>query len=210
MPHPVLYRGNLNDLVKKWDKQREKDWAEDQSKITFIADGQCARLPQALTSVGHTTRWQPGDRVVDVARTLKPGTVIANFKLVDGKWKYPNEHGYHAAIFVRGEGFSVETGKPSQIICLTSGWVPRRTDRMPPATAPFGRERTLDIRRATMRTTFLSCWCHETPVLCRTAPCLQRRCPGGQRRMSEVLSARGVGSGSCSCRSQRKRPRAGR
>lgn len=128
MPHPVVYRGNLNDLVKKWENQREKDWAEDQKKITFIADGQCARLPQALTSVGHTSRWQRGDRVVDVAKTLKPGTVIANFKLVDGKWKYPNEHGYHAAIFVRGEGFSVETAKPSQIIMFDQ-WVGATTHR---------------------------------------------------------------------------------
>lgn len=122
MPHPVVYPGNFNDLIKKWEKQRARDWAEDHDKITFVADGQCARLPQTLTSVGHTSRWQRGERVIDVAKTLKPGTVIANFKLVDGKWKYPNEHGYHAAIFVRGEGFSVVTGKASQIIMFDQ-WV---------------------------------------------------------------------------------------
>jgi hypothetical protein len=60
--------------------------------------------------------------VVDVARTLKPGTVIANFKLVDGKLKYPNTHGYHAAIFVKAEGFSVVTGKPSQIVVFDQ-WI---------------------------------------------------------------------------------------
>lgn len=89
--------------------------------------GQCARLPQALTSVGHTSRWQLGERVVDVARTLKPGTVIANFVLKDGKMSYPNAHGYHAALFVRGEGYSVVTGKASQIIMFdqwSSGSLP--------------------------------------------------------------------------------------
>jgi hypothetical protein len=122
MGHSVVYPGNLNDLIKKWEEQRAKDWNEDHDKLTFIANGQCARLPQALTSVGHTSRWQPGERVIDVARTLKPGTVIANFKLVDGRLKYPNAHGYHAAIFVRGEGFSVVTGKPSQIIMFDQ-WI---------------------------------------------------------------------------------------
>jgi hypothetical protein len=29
-----------------------------------------------------------------VAKTLRPGTVIANFKMVDGELKYPNEHHY--------------------------------------------------------------------------------------------------------------------
>ena len=122
MPHSVVYPGNLNDLIKKWEEQRAKDWNEDHDKLTFIANGQCARLPQVLTSVGHTSRWQPGERVIDVARTLKPGTVIANFKLVDGKLKYPNAHRYHAAIFVRGEGFSIVTGKPSQIIMFDQ-WI---------------------------------------------------------------------------------------
>lgn len=114
MPHSVVYPGDFNALLKKWAEQQAKD--EKAHWQTFIANGQCARLPQVLTNVGHTSRWQLGERVVDVARTLKPGTVIANFKLVDGKWKYPNEHRYHAALFVRGEGYSVVTGKPSQII----------------------------------------------------------------------------------------------
>lgn len=124
MAHSVIYRGDLNDLIKKWDEQRLKDWngGHGNGHLTLIANGQCARLPQALTSVGHTSRWQAGDRVVDVARTLKPGTVIANFKLIDGKMKYPNAHGYHAAIFVKAEGFSVVTGKPSQIIVFDQ-WI---------------------------------------------------------------------------------------
>jgi hypothetical protein len=122
MPHPIVYTGNLDELLKKWAEQRLKDWAENPDAITFIANGQCARLPQALTNAGHTSRWRAGERVVDVAKTLKPGTVIANFKLIDGKLKFPNEHGYHAAIFVRGEGFSVVTGKASQIIMFDQ-WV---------------------------------------------------------------------------------------
>jgi hypothetical protein len=121
MPHPVVYPGDLDELIKKWEAQRSKDWYE-HNPLTFIANGQCARLPQELTSVGNTKRWRPGARVVDVAKTLRPGTVIANFKLVDGELKYPNEHHYHAAIFVRGEGYSVATGKPSQIIVFDQ-WV---------------------------------------------------------------------------------------
>jgi hypothetical protein len=86
--------------------------------------------------VGHTSRWQRGERVIDVAKTLAPGTVIANFKLVDGRLKYPNEHGYHAAIFVRGEGFSVVTGKPSQIIMFDQ-WVGSTPNRShAPGTRP--------------------------------------------------------------------------
>lgn len=115
MPHSVVYPGNFDELMKKWAAQRAKDWAEDHDKFTVIANGQCARLPQALTSVGHTSRWRPGERVIDVARTLKPGTVIANFWFEYDKMWFPNAHGYHAALFIRGDGYSVVTGKPSQI-----------------------------------------------------------------------------------------------
>jgi len=60
--HPVVYPGDFNALLKKWDEQRAVD--EKEGKRTFIANGQCARLPQELTSVGHTSRWHPGDRVI--------------------------------------------------------------------------------------------------------------------------------------------------
>lgn len=87
MPRPVIYRGNLEELIK--DKTG-----------TFIGrDQQCVALPQFLTSVGHTSRWQPGERVVDL-KTLQPGTVIANFMFEHGKARFPNMHRYHAAIFV--------------------------------------------------------------------------------------------------------------
>jgi len=113
MPHPVVYSGDFSAQLKKWAEQQAKD--EKAHVQTFIADGQCARLPQELTSVGHTSRWRPGERVVDVARTLKPGTVIANFVSKDGKMVYPNAHGYHAALFMGGDGYSVATGKPGRI-----------------------------------------------------------------------------------------------
>jgi hypothetical protein len=146
MPHPVVYPGNLDELIKKWEAQRAKDWKE-RKPLTYIANGQCARLPQALTSAGHTSRWRPGERVVDVAKILKPGTVIANFKMVDGALKYPNEHHYHAAIFVRAEGYSVVTGKPSQIIVFDQ-WVGATPDLShAPGTRPI-RAWTEELMRA--------------------------------------------------------------
>lgn len=113
MAHPVVYTGNFNALIKKWGEQKTLD--VDEGRTTFIADGQCARLPQALTSVGHTSRWQPGNRVIDVAKTLQPGTVIANFLFEYDKAYFPNSHGWHAALFVRGEGFNMTTGRPGRL-----------------------------------------------------------------------------------------------
>jgi hypothetical protein len=139
MPHPVVYPANFNDLLKKWEEKNIEDWNEDHDRLTFIANGQCARLPQELTSVGHTSRWQPGARVVDIARTLKPGTVIANFMFEYEKAWFPNSHTYHACLFVRGEGYSVVTGKPSQIIVFDQWIGPRRTrkDSHMPGTRPI-------------------------------------------------------------------------
>lgn len=119
MPHPVVYPGNFNDLLKEWDEKYKQAWKEHgQAGLDnlMIANGQCARLPQELTNVGWTGRWQRGDRVIDVARTLKPGTVIANFKLIDGKMQYPriNVHGYHAALFMGADSYT-NGGKPMRI-----------------------------------------------------------------------------------------------
>lgn len=119
MARPVAYTGNFAALLKEWDDKAKLAWKENgQAGLNAlkIANGQCARLPQELTNVGHTSRWQPGERVIDVARTLQPGTVIANFLFEYDKAWYPNSNGWHAALFIRGEGFSVATGKPSQII----------------------------------------------------------------------------------------------
>lgn len=85
MPRNVIYQGNLDGLL---DKDAPHSYM----------DGECAKLPQALTDVGWTGKWQPGPRVVDLAY-LNPGTVIANFKFEDGKARYPNQHGYHAGLF---------------------------------------------------------------------------------------------------------------
>jgi hypothetical protein len=139
MPHPVVYPGDFNALLKKWEEQNAKDWYEDHDKLTFIANGQCARLPQELTNVGHTSRWQPGERVVDISRTLKPGTVIANFIFEYDKAWYPNSHEWHACLFVRGEGYSVVTGKPSQIIVFDQWAGPwrNREDSHMPGTRPI-------------------------------------------------------------------------
>jgi hypothetical protein len=123
MPHPAVYPGNMSALIKEWDEKYKQAWKENRQAgldALMIANGECARLPQELTSVGWTGRWQRGDRVIDVARTLKPGTVIANFKLIDGKWQYPhgpgvNVHGYHAALFISGDTFSTSTGKAGGI-----------------------------------------------------------------------------------------------
>lgn len=113
MPRPVVYSGDFEALMKKWADQKALDRLT--GATTVIANGECARLPQELTNVGHTSRWQPGERVLEVAKTLQPGTVIANFWYEYDKAWYPNIHGYHAALFIRAEGFSIVTGKPMRI-----------------------------------------------------------------------------------------------
>lgn len=123
MPHPVVYPGNMNALIREWDEKYNQAWKEHGQAgldALMIANGECARLPQELTSVGWTGRWQRGERVIDVARTLTPGTVIANFKLIEAKWQYPRGthaevHGYHAALFMSADLFSTSSGKPSRI-----------------------------------------------------------------------------------------------
>lgn len=77
-------------------------------------DGECVALVQELTSVGHTSSWRPGPRVVDLSY-LNPGTVIANFVFDrDGRGRFPNRSGYHAAFFMRFAR-SVTTGRVLEI-----------------------------------------------------------------------------------------------
>lgn len=85
MPRSVIYQGDIDQLVEAKAGQ-------------YFRDHECVALPQVLTDVGHTSTWQAGPRVVDLSY-LNPGTVIANFKLVNGRLKFPNQHGYHAALF---------------------------------------------------------------------------------------------------------------
>lgn len=73
-------------------------------------DGECVALVKAVTSVGPTMRWYPGPRVVDLS-FLNPGTVIANF--VDGR--FPNQHGYHAALFMGFGPRGQTSGRPGTI-----------------------------------------------------------------------------------------------
>ncbi|TFW34631.1 BPSL0067 family protein [Massilia horti] len=147
MPHPVIYPGNFEALLKKWDEQRAKD-QQDGTK-TFIANGECARLPQELTNVGHTTRWRPGPNVVEVARTLKPGTVIANFYFEYDTGLFPSTHTYHAALFVRGEGYSVVTGKPSQIIMFDQYNSAKKHTPGPRPVRAYSWEQMQEIKRRT-------------------------------------------------------------
>jgi hypothetical protein len=102
------YPGNYEALADKYDKLIADN------KPEWLDNGQCARLPQVLTDVGYTGRWQPGPRVVDLDYLL-PGTVIANFKLVDGKPRFPNQHGWHAGLFDRfWHGAKMVNGLPCE------------------------------------------------------------------------------------------------
>lgn len=77
-------------------------------------DQECVALPQYLTDVGYTGRWAPGPRVVDLD-FLIPGTVIANFKMVNGKQVFPNRSGWHAALFDRFyQGSRMVNGMPCE------------------------------------------------------------------------------------------------
>lgn len=113
MAHPVVYSGDMNVLVREWEgkwRQTFKEQGKEGLKHLMIGNGECVALPQGLTNVGYTGRWQRGERVIDVANTLRPGTVIANFKLINGKWQYPRPpsivHGHHAALFMGADSYS--------------------------------------------------------------------------------------------------------
>lgn len=87
-----------------------------------FGDGGCVALVQHLTSVGHTSTWRPGPRVVDLA-FLNPGTVIANFEFDEkGVGRFPNKHGFHAALFIRFAGRSVTNGRVMAIEVMDQ-WV---------------------------------------------------------------------------------------
>lgn len=79
-----------------------------------LGDGNCVALVQALTKVGHTSTWRPGERVLD-AIAITPGTVIATFE--DGR--YPNRaKGNHAALYLYSGPRSQKTGKPQYIVVM--------------------------------------------------------------------------------------------
>lgn len=93
--------------------------------IKSFSNGECVALVQATTSVGHTSQWAPGPRVVDL-HFLNPGTVIANFVFdKNGIGRFPNQHGYHAALFLEFGGRGMSSGKATSIWVMDQ-WRTRR------------------------------------------------------------------------------------
>lgn len=80
-----------------------------------FGDGECVALVQATTDIGHTSGWRPGPCVIDLSY-LNPGTVIANFVFDSkGVGRFPNKHGYHAALFIEFGPRSQTTGLASMV-----------------------------------------------------------------------------------------------
>ena len=61
----------------------------------IIGDGHCVSLIKACSGSPDTKFWRPGKRVLNNP-ALPSGTIIATFKNA----RYPNKHGYHAAIYI--------------------------------------------------------------------------------------------------------------
>jgi hypothetical protein len=97
-----------------------------------FGSGECVALPQAVTDVGHTSKWYPGIRVLDLAY-LNPGTVIANFVFQGRRGRFPNRHGYHAALFM---GFGPRSQANGEITCIyvMDKWTGRDDNRVNPRT----------------------------------------------------------------------------
>jgi hypothetical protein len=84
---------------------------------------------QTTTSVGHTSQWRPGPRVVDLSY-LNSGAVIANFVFDNqGNERFPNQHGYHAALFMDFGGRSCRAPKQGIYVSWTNG---ARASQIPP------------------------------------------------------------------------------
>lgn len=105
----VIYQGDFQALADQYDELKR------QGVGRYIGrDKECVALPQKLTDVGYTGRWQPGPRVIDL-QFLPPGTVIANFLFEHGKARFPNMKGYHAALFDRFcRGTVMSNGRPCE------------------------------------------------------------------------------------------------
>lgn len=85
-------------------------------------NGECVRLVQALTKVGHTSTWRAGMRVLD-ATFIEAGTVVATFNR-QGRWPGKST-GNHAAFFVRF-GPRAVNGKPMYIVVMDQWTSPRK------------------------------------------------------------------------------------
>lgn len=64
--------------------------------LTGDGQGQCAEYVQAVLSVGHTTTWRAGRRVLDTA-DLPIGTAVMT---ATAEGRYPTSHPRHAGIFM--------------------------------------------------------------------------------------------------------------
>lgn len=126
----VIYHGDLTDLADKYDQMKKVGAGQ------YIGqDQECVALPQFLTDVGYTGRWQPGPRVVDL-EYLPPGTVIANFLFENGKARFPCKTGWHAALFDQFcRGTVMADGKPCEFVMFDQfhgkpaarRWLPKLT-----------------------------------------------------------------------------------
>jgi len=101
---------------------------QDKSKVD---GGECVRLVQHYTNVGHTSTWRQGDRVLDL-KFLEPGTVIANFTR-QGRWP-GKPKGNHAAFFVEF-GPRGPDGKPTSIVMMDQ-WTDARKKTINARTVP--------------------------------------------------------------------------
>lgn len=107
--HNVIYQGDFQALADKYDDLKNHDQG-----LYIGRDEECVALVQELTDVGYTGRWQPGPRVIDL-EFLLPGTVVANFVFENGKARFPNKHGFHAALFDRFcRGTLMTNGRPCE------------------------------------------------------------------------------------------------
>ena len=145
----VIYQGSFQGL-------QFEELADKYHKLYLDGRGQylgrdqeCPALPQFLTDVGYTGRWQPGPRVIDLA-FLIPGTVIANFKIVNGRPKFPCENGWHVGLFGKfWRGAMMTNGLPCEfsmfdqyhgkpagwrgVATLTPEWKKAHPDKAKPA-----------------------------------------------------------------------------
>jgi hypothetical protein len=87
-----------------------------------VDGGECVRLVQHYTGVGHTSRWRQGERVLE-SKSIAPGTVIANFSS-QGRWP-GKPKGNHAAFFL-GFGPLGADGTPTSIIVMDQWAGPRK------------------------------------------------------------------------------------
>jgi hypothetical protein len=139
--HEGLY---FDELVERYDRLKREGRGQYLGR-----DHECVALPQYLTDVGYTGRWWPGPRVIDLDFLL-PGTVIANFKTVNGVPTFPCQKGWHAGLFdkfwrgaMMANGlpcafsmFDQYEGKPAalrSLAILTADWKRAHPDKATPA-----------------------------------------------------------------------------